>query len=137
MVLTMHVDSETESITQGSFYTLKIKWPDDKGCSEQPKLSECIRAAQEAWHRLSSGHTRQDWLLVGKACQLLRVEAMRTAHTDNSGPRAVAITRNIPSCLKRTVLPASIKPSVQSCSSSSTTSLRLKNGWRPFPPTSG
>lgn len=82
MVLTMHVDSETKSITQGSFYTLKIKWPDDKGCSEQPKLSECIRAAQEAWHRLSSGHTRQDWLLVGKACQLLRVEAMRTAHTN-------------------------------------------------------
>lgn len=45
-------------------------------------LSECIRAGQEAWRRLSSGHTRQDWLLVGKACQLLRVEAMRTAHTN-------------------------------------------------------
>ena len=52
------------------------------GCPGQPMLSECIRAGQEAWHRLSSGHTRQDWLLVGKALQLLRVEAMLTAHVN-------------------------------------------------------
>ncbi len=45
-------------------------------------MTECIRAGQEAWHRLSSGHTRQDWLLVGKACQLLRAEAMLTAHAN-------------------------------------------------------
>jgi hypothetical protein len=43
-------------------------------------LDECIRAAQEAWKRLSSGHTRRDWMLVGKALQLLRIEAMHTAH---------------------------------------------------------
>ena len=52
------------------------------GCPWQLMLSECIRAGQEAWHRLLSGHTRQDWVLVGKACQLLRAEAMRTAHTN-------------------------------------------------------
>ena len=55
---------------------------EDLGRAEQPKSAECIRAAQEAWRRLSSGHTRQDWLLVGKACLLLRIEAMRTAHTN-------------------------------------------------------
>ena len=52
------------------------------GCPGQPMLHECILAGQEAWHRLSSGHTRQDWLLVGKALQLLRVEAMLTAHVN-------------------------------------------------------
>jgi hypothetical protein len=81
-VSTMHTDIETDSTFQGSFYTITVKRPDDLGCSEQPKLTECIRVGQEAWHRLSSGATRQDWLLVGKACQLLRVEAMRTAHTN-------------------------------------------------------
>ena len=45
-------------------------------------LNECIRAGQEAWHRLSTGHARKDWLLVGKACQWLRAEAMRTAHVN-------------------------------------------------------
>lgn len=52
------------------------------GCPGQPMLHECILAGQEAWRRLSSGHTRQDWLLVGKALQLLRVEAMLTAHVN-------------------------------------------------------
>ena len=56
--------------------------PDNMSCPGQPMLSECIRAGQEAWQRLSSGQTRQDWLLVGKACQLLRIEAMRAAHTN-------------------------------------------------------
>lgn len=54
----------------------------DIGCDAQPNLSECVRAAQAAWKRLSSGHTRDDWVLVGKALQMLRVEAMRSAHTN-------------------------------------------------------
>ena len=78
----MQTDSETDSTFQGSFYAIKIKQPDNIGCAEQPMLNECLRAAQEAWQRLSSGHTRQDWLLVGKACQMLRTEAMRTAHSN-------------------------------------------------------
>jgi hypothetical protein len=52
------------------------------GCPEQPMLHEIIRDGQEAWQRLSSGHSRHDWLRVGKACQLLRTEAMRSAHTN-------------------------------------------------------
>ena len=51
------------------------------GCPGQP-TNECIWNGQEAWRRLSSGHTRKDWLLVGKACQWLRTEAMRTAHAN-------------------------------------------------------
>jgi hypothetical protein len=45
-------------------------------------LNECLRAGQEAWKRLLSCHTRHDWMLVGKALQLLRVEAMHSAHTN-------------------------------------------------------
>ena len=74
----METDTRTDETFQGPSFTIEV----DLGCPGQPKLTECIRAAQEAWHRLSSGHTFQDWLLVGKACQLLRVEAMRTAHTN-------------------------------------------------------
>ena len=51
------------------------------GCPGQP-MNECIWAGQEAWYRLSSSHTWRDWLLVGKACQFLRTEAMRTAHAN-------------------------------------------------------
>jgi hypothetical protein len=81
--------SETESKRQEPFAarqvleaTRAIKGPDDLGCAAQLKSNECIRAAQEAWGRLSSGHTRHDWMLVGKACQLLRAEAMRAAHAN-------------------------------------------------------
>ena len=78
-----HTDSETASVAQGSFIASKAIQL-GLGCSEQPKPSECIRAAQEAWRRLLSSPdpTRQDWLLVGKACQLLRAEAMHTAHVN-------------------------------------------------------
>jgi len=55
----------------------------NKGCPGQP-INECIWAGQEAWHRLSTGHTRKDWLLVGKACQWLRAEAMATAHVNKA-----------------------------------------------------
>ena len=81
-----HTDSETASVAQGSFIASKAIQL-GLGCSEQPRAeSECIRAAQEAWRRLlsSPGPTRQDWLLVGKACQLLRAEAMHTAHVQQA-----------------------------------------------------
>ena len=52
------------------------------GCPGQPKLSECVRAAQEALKRLSSAKTRHDWMVVGKGLQDLRAEAMRTAHVN-------------------------------------------------------
>ena len=56
--------------------------PKDLGCPGQPKLSECVRAAQEALKRLSSAKTRHDWMVVGKGLQDLRAEAMRTAHVN-------------------------------------------------------
>ncbi|MGC2337903.1 MAG: hypothetical protein WA625_19315 [Pseudolabrys sp.] len=78
----MDTGTRTDPTVQGSLPTITMIRPGDMSCPGQPILSECIRAGQEAWQRLSSGHTRQDWLLVGKACQLLRVEAMRAAHTN-------------------------------------------------------
>jgi hypothetical protein len=80
-VSTMDTGTRTEPTFQGSGYTPKTERP-DLGCPGQPKSNECIRAAQEAWKRLSSGHTLLDWMLVGKACQLLRAEAMCTAHVN-------------------------------------------------------
>ena len=53
--LDVETDTRAEPAFQGPPYTVTVKQP-DLGCSEQPKLTECIRAAQEAWRRLSSGH---------------------------------------------------------------------------------
>ena len=77
-------------------------------CPGQPILSECIRAGQEAWQRLSSGQTRQDWLLVGKACQLLRIEAMRAAHTNRPEGRRTRqdTARDIAGVVFRTISPS-------------------------------
>ena len=80
--LNMETDTRTDLTFQAPLHTNRMSRPDNMSCPGQPMLRECIRAGQEAWQRLSSGQTRQDWLLVGKACQLLRIEAMRTAHTN-------------------------------------------------------
>jgi hypothetical protein len=76
MGLDMQSDTLPSATFQGPPYTVAV------GCPGQPKSHGCIWDAQEAWKRLSSGHTRQDWLLVGRACQLLRAEAMHTAHVN-------------------------------------------------------
>jgi hypothetical protein len=53
------------------------------GCASQPKSSaQCIRAGQEAWRRLSSSQSWDDWCLVSKALDIGRTEAMRAAHTN-------------------------------------------------------
>ena len=80
-MVNMEADTGIDSTFQGSLCPVTVTHP-DLGCPGQPKSHGCIWDAQEAWRRLSSGHTRQDWLLVGKACQLLRAEAMHTAHVN-------------------------------------------------------
>src|SRR4029077_5355153 len=82
----MEADTGIDSTFQGSPCPVTVTQP-DLGCPGQPKSHACIWDAQEAWKRLSSGHTRQDWLLVGKACQLLRAEAMLTAHVNRPAGR--------------------------------------------------
>jgi hypothetical protein len=55
----------------------------DLSCAAQPKSADqCIRAGQEAWKRLSSGESWNDWLLVGEALLIGRTDAMQTAHTN-------------------------------------------------------
>jgi hypothetical protein len=53
------------------------------GCASQPTSNaQCIRAGQEAWHRLVSNQSWDDWCLVGEALLIGRTEAMRVAHTN-------------------------------------------------------
>jgi hypothetical protein len=53
------------------------------GCASQPAPNaQCIRAGQEAWHRLSSNQSWDDWCLVSVALDIGRTEAMRVAHTN-------------------------------------------------------
>jgi hypothetical protein len=57
-------------------------------CTVHPKsVHDRIRAGQEAWKRLSSGHAWNDWLLVGEALLAGRLEAMCTAHTNKAEGR--------------------------------------------------
>ena len=54
-----------------------------EGCDAQPTQNdEVIREAQEAAKRLSSDHTWDDWVKVGRAFLIGRAEAMREAKTD-------------------------------------------------------
>ena len=83
MGLDMEIDTLIDPAVQGSLpANIEAKGPDDLGCPGQPKSHECIRAAQEAWKRLSSGQTRHDWMIIGKALQFLRTEAMYSAHAN-------------------------------------------------------
>lgn len=50
----------------------------DIGCVAQP----IIRAAQEAWGRLSAFQTYDDWMIIGEALLIGRNEALRAAQTD-------------------------------------------------------
>ena len=53
------------------------------GCPDQPKSdNELIRLGQEAWTRLTSCQSWNDWLLVGEALLVGRTECMRVAHTN-------------------------------------------------------
>jgi hypothetical protein len=53
------------------------------GCASQPTSNaQCIRAGQEAWHRLVSNQSWGDWCLVSEALDVGRTEAMRVAHTN-------------------------------------------------------
>jgi hypothetical protein len=80
----VEVDTRTDLTFQASLHTIKVKGPDDLGCAAQPKSNECIQDAKEAWKRLrlSSVKTWRDWMLMGKAFQHLRTEAMRAAHVN-------------------------------------------------------
>ena len=124
----------TNAAFRGPSLTIEVTRPDIGGAAP-PMFSECILAAQEAWRRLSSGHTRQDWFLVGKALQLLRVEAMRTAHTNK--PEGRRYNGEYSDLLRANGFAGSTRRFAQSFSSSSTTSRTSKNGWRLFPQISG
>jgi hypothetical protein len=79
----VQTDTLIDPVVQGSLpANIQAKGPDDLGCPGQPKSHECIWAAQEAWKRLSSGQTRHDWMIIGKAFQFLRTEAMYSAHVN-------------------------------------------------------
>lgn len=106
--LSVETDTRTDLTFQAPLHTNRMSRPDNMSCPGQPILSECIRAGQEAWQRLSSGQTRQDWLLVGKACQLLRIEAMRAAHTNRPEGRRTRqdTARDIAGVVFRTISPS-------------------------------
>jgi hypothetical protein len=62
-----------------------IKYPDDDdiGCTVQPiPINHLVSIGQEAWSRLVSCQSWNDWILVGNALFAGRAEAMRTAHTN-------------------------------------------------------
>ena len=54
---------------------------DEIGCAAQPK-AEIVRAAREAWERLSTFQTYDDWMIIAEAMAVGREEAMRAAQTD-------------------------------------------------------
>jgi len=82
--LDVHTHSEVESKRQDEPQPLNTRVGSDQlGLTVKPISTEhCVRIGQEAWSRLTRCQLWADWLLVGEALDVGRMEAMRSAHVN-------------------------------------------------------